>query len=41
MPINAMMPKAIMVTVMPVRSLLPLTVRNANKKESVIVIVLN
>ena len=37
-PIKAIMPKAMMATVMPVRSLLLFTVRKANKKESEIVI---
>jgi len=37
-PINAIMPKAIMVTVMPVRSLLLFTVLKANESESEICI---
>jgi hypothetical protein len=38
MPINAIMPKAMMATVIPVRSLLLRTVRNAKVKESISVI---
>ena len=38
MPINAMMPKAMMATVMPVRNILLRTVLKAIKKESMMVI---